>query len=101
MSGARRERARTPQVESRVVAFGHAHHGHKPCGANCPTRNSAGDDRLLVALEMSLFARELAMERIRREHPAWPETQVTRELIRLAFLPKPMPARLARRLASR
>jgi hypothetical protein len=43
---------------------------------------------------MSLFARELAKERILREHPAWPETQVTRELIRLAFLPTPIPARL-------
>jgi hypothetical protein len=53
-----------------------------------------GEKRLLIALEMSLFARELAKERIRREHPAWPETQVARELIRLAFLPKPIPARL-------
>jgi len=64
-------------------------------------RAMTGEKRLLIALEMSLFARELTRERIRRAHPAWPETQVSRELIRLAFLPKPMPARLARRLASR
>jgi hypothetical protein len=57
-------------------------------------RAMTGEKRLLIALEMSLFARELAKERIRREHPAWSETQVTRELIRLAFLPKPIPARL-------
>ena len=57
-------------------------------------RAMTGEQRLLIALEMSLFARDLATERIRREHPAWPETQVTRELIRLAFLPKPIPARL-------
>jgi hypothetical protein len=57
-------------------------------------RAMTAEKRLLIALEMSLFARQLARERIRREHPAWPETQVTRELIRLAFLPKPIPARL-------
>ena len=57
-------------------------------------RAMTGEQRLLIALEMSLFARELAKERIRREHPAWPEAQFARELIRLAFLPKPIPARL-------
>jgi len=55
-------------------------------------RAMTGEKRLLIALEMSLFARELAKERIRREHPAWSETQVTRELIRRAFLPEPIPA---------
>jgi hypothetical protein len=53
-----------------------------------------GEQRLLMALEMSLFARELASEGIRREHPEWPETRVARELLRLAFLPTPLPARL-------
>ena len=53
-----------------------------------------GDKRLLMALEMSLFARELAKEGIRRDHPEWVETQVTRELLRLAFLPAPSPAQL-------
>ena len=57
-------------------------------------RAMTGEQRLLMAFEMSLFARELAKERIRREHPDWPETQVARELIRLAFLPAPLPARL-------
>ncbi|HEX7424777.1 MAG TPA: hypothetical protein VF311_12960 [Terriglobales bacterium] len=47
-----------------------------------------------MALEMSLFARELAKARIRLEHPDWPEKRVARELVRLAFLPAPMPARL-------
>jgi hypothetical protein len=64
-------------------------------------RAMTGEKRLLIALEMSLFARELARERIRRERPAWPETQVSRELIRLAFLPKPIPAWLSRRFSSR
>jgi hypothetical protein len=57
-------------------------------------RAMTGEQRLLMALEMSMFARELAKERIRREHPDWPEAQVARELIRLAFLPAPLPARL-------
>jgi hypothetical protein len=57
-------------------------------------RAMSGEQRLLMAFEMSMFARELASERIRREHPDWPETQVARELIRLAFLPEPLPARL-------
>jgi len=51
-----------------------------------------GEQRLLLALEMSLFARELAKEGIRREHPEWSEAQVARELVRLAFLPALLPA---------
>jgi len=54
----------------------------------------SGEQRFLLAIEMSLFARELARERVRSEHPDWPETDVVRELLRLAFLPKPLPARL-------
>ena len=54
-------------------------------------RAMTGEQRLLMALEMSLFARELASARIRREHPDWLETRVTRELLRLAFLPEPLP----------
>jgi hypothetical protein len=52
----------------------------------------SGEERLLLALEMSLFARDLAKARIRQEHPEWPETEVTREILRLAFLPGPIPA---------
>lgn len=54
-------------------------------------RSMSGEQRLLLAFEMSLFARELNRERIRREHPDWPETQLDRELLRLAFLPGPLP----------
>lgn len=57
-------------------------------------RAMTGEQRLLIAFEMSLFAQELAKERIRREHPEWPEAQVARELVRLALLPAPVPARL-------
>jgi hypothetical protein len=54
-------------------------------------RSMAGERRLLLAFEMSLFARELARENLLREHPDWPEGQVTRELLRLAFFPAPLP----------
>lgn len=57
-------------------------------------RAMSGDQRLLLAFEMSEFARELAKAGIRREHPEWNEAQVIRELTRLAFFPAPLPARL-------
>ena len=53
-----------------------------------------GEQRLRVALEMSDFARELTKAGIRSDHPDWTEAQVTFELIRLAFLPDPVPAGL-------
>ena len=50
-----------------------------------------GEQRLITAFEMSLFARELAREGIHRQHPEWTAQQVALELVRLAFLPAPMP----------
>jgi hypothetical protein len=52
------------------------------------------EQRLLLALEMSLFARALAKARIQQEHPDWTESEVARELLRLAFLPHPLPEKL-------
>jgi hypothetical protein len=52
------------------------------------------EQRLLLALEMSLFARALAKARICEEHPDWTEGEVARELLRLAFLPQPLPEKL-------
>ena len=49
---------------------------------------------MLLAFDMSLFARELAREGIRRDHPEWTEGQTARELMRLAFFPAPLPAGL-------
>jgi hypothetical protein len=54
-------------------------------------RAMSGEQRLLMALEMSDFVRDLAKARIRREHPEWPESEVNRELLRIAFLPGPIP----------
>jgi hypothetical protein len=57
-------------------------------------RTMTGEQRLLLAFEMSLFARTLAREGIQREHPAWSDAEITQELLRLAFLPAPVPAQL-------
>jgi Rv0078B-related antitoxin len=54
-------------------------------------RSMSGEQRLLLAFEMSMFARELNRERIRSEHPEWSEARVARELLRLALLPAPLP----------
>ena len=56
-------------------------------------RRSLSDaQRLQIALDMSLFARELTKAGIRRDHPEWSEKQIMIEVFRLAFLPKPLPA---------
>ena len=57
-------------------------------------RSMSGEQRLLLAYEMSMFARELNRARMLREHPEWPEARIARELLRLAFLPAPLPAGL-------
>ena len=54
-------------------------------------RNMTEEQRLLLAWDMSLFARDLARVGIRIDHPDWTEAQVARELLRLAFLPDPLP----------
>jgi hypothetical protein len=54
----------------------------------------SGEQRILLAFEMSEFARDLARAGIRHDHPEWSEAQVARELLRLAFFPKPLPAGL-------
>ena len=54
-------------------------------------RAMTGEQRLLMALEMSLLVRELAKAGIRRDHPDWTEGQVSREVLRRAFLPEPLP----------
>jgi hypothetical protein len=45
-------------------------------------RRLTGVDRLGLALEMSLTARELSRTRLRPDHPDWSEAQLTRELLR-------------------
>ena len=50
-------------------------------------RAMSGEQRMILAYDMSIFARELAREGIRRDHPDWNEAKIARELLRLAFLP--------------
>lgn len=57
-------------------------------------QSMSGEQRLLLAWDMSLFARDLARAGIRDAHPEWTEPQVARELLRLAFLPASLPAGL-------
>jgi len=54
-------------------------------------RTTTGEQRLIMVLEMSRFARDLAAAGIRQQHPEWTPVQVARELLRLAFLPDPLP----------
>jgi hypothetical protein len=52
----------------------------------------SGEQKILTAFEMSMFARELNRARICHEHPDWAEEVIVRELLRLAFLPKALPS---------
>jgi hypothetical protein len=45
-------------------------------------QSMTGAQRVHLAIEMSEFARALSKARIRKEHPEWPESEVTRQLIR-------------------
>ena len=57
-------------------------------------RGLSGEQRLRTAFEMSMFARELCLCRLRREHPGWTEADFRREVLRYAFAPGPLPAPL-------
>lgn len=57
-------------------------------------RKMTGEQRLKLALEMSDFARELSLSRIRAEHTEWSDWEVKRELLRLDFLPDALPSGL-------
>ena len=61
-------------------------------------RKMSGEQRMTLAYEMSMFARELMKAGIRGDHPKWTEAQIARELLRLAFLPEPLPDWLSKRL---
>ena len=63
-------------------------------------RSMSGEQRMLLAFEMSDRVRELAKEGIRCEHPDWTEIQVLREWLKMAFWPEPLPSWLDERLQS-
>jgi len=55
-------------------------------------RAMSGEERLLLAYEMSMFVREVMKEGIHHDHPDWTAAQVSREMLRRAFFPAPLPA---------
>lgn len=63
-------------------------------------RRMSGEQRILVALEMSEFARELPKAGIRRRHPDWEEWRVNLEWFRVVFWPAELPAGLENALRS-
>jgi hypothetical protein len=82
---------------TRVLTFGRSCQRSSPSAQAVQLqiqRAMPGEQRLIMALEMSLFARELSKLRIQQEHPDWTEAHVVRELLSLVFLPAPMPAPL-------
>jgi hypothetical protein len=52
-------------------------------------RRLTGEQRLLLAYELSMTVRAFAAARLRGEHPDWTERDILRELIRIACLPEP------------
>ena len=54
-------------------------------------RKMSGEQRLKLAIEMSEFARELTLSRLRSEHPEWSDWELRRELLRYAFGSEPLP----------
>jgi hypothetical protein len=51
----------------------------------------SGEQRVLLAFEMSHCARELARQCLRDEHPEWSEERVVREFLRSLFPPGKAP----------
>jgi hypothetical protein len=51
----------------------------------------SGEQRVLLAFEMSHYAHELARQCLRDEHPEWSEEQITREFLRSLFPPGKAP----------
>ncbi len=45
----------------------------------------SGAERLAIAVDMSLFARELALLGLRHQHPDWSEHQIRNEFLRRLF----------------
>ena len=54
-------------------------------------RRMTGAERMRLAVEMSMTARELALAHLRAEHPDWSDRELKRELLRHAFGSAPLP----------
>jgi hypothetical protein len=51
----------------------------------------SGEQRVLIAFEASHHVHELAKQRIRDEHPDWPEEAITKQFLRSLFPPGKAP----------
>lgn len=49
------------------------------------------EQRLETALEISLLSRALMKAGVRNQHPDWSDSEIEREVHRLAFFPQPLP----------
>jgi len=54
-------------------------------------RSMTVEQRLLLALDISLLCRQLMLAGIRNRHLDWSEKEVQREAHRLTFFPDPLP----------
>jgi hypothetical protein len=57
-------------------------------------RRLTGEQRVKIALEMSLAMRDLALAGLRHQHPDWPDAALRRELLRRLFPADRLPAPL-------
>jgi hypothetical protein len=56
------------------------------------TRSMTVEQRLQLALDISLLSRALMKAGVRGAHPEWSDQEVAREVHRLAFFPEPLPS---------
>ncbi len=54
-------------------------------------RSMTAEQRLLLALDMSLMVREIRKAGLRDQHPDWSEKEVMLQIHREAFLPDALP----------
>ena len=52
----------------------------------------SGAERIDMAMDMSLFARELALAGLRRDYPDWSDRRLRRELLRRLYPEARIPA---------
>jgi hypothetical protein len=55
-------------------------------------RSKTEEQRLLLALDISLLCRQFMIAGIRNNQPAWSDKEVETEARRLSFFPDPVPA---------
>jgi len=54
-------------------------------------RRLTGEQRLRVAFEMSMLARDLLLARLKQQFPEWSEDELKREVLRCTLAPDPVP----------